>query len=622
MGHPDRLDREHALREGRHLMKAGEVGLRHPQALPRRIGLVPPEQPEVRTVRAAEARHEIEGLDVGHENLRVAAIGVHRLEAQTGLGLRNGPQLRAVAGPSDAGTAGRLEERNLARAEGIDREVALDLVGVDAHVRDQPGRHLRGVERGRGRRRRRAGGCGGGGDLRRGDPGWGCRGAAAPGDDEREHDFHDSHGAIASLLLHDVERESRLVPSGEHRSAMEPFGATRGTSLPARQIAAVNVAVSGARPRGPGAGGRSRRLLRARRAVDRAAHRSGADDPARRVRWRRTRSRTPSSRRGGRCPGCAIRTASTPGSAGCSFARASARVRRRRRRGSRDPADSRPTSPHVRRRARLGASRPARARSRPPPGGAARGRGPRLLPRPAPRRGVAGDGHPARDRRSPGSTERRTRSAPPSRPTSGAVADRGANRMMNDHSPPSSDGTCRNADERPADGQLETVLRRTAIEPQYRPWVARLRTRPELGVRLGWQLRYGAGGGRIAARHRGGDGLVRRFALGPGHDLRRGLDVNGHRRRQHPDARRGTRSGARRALRGRLLDQLLQPGRVLDPVPRRWAGRDREWPSHGGLSHRLAAGSTSPHSSGGTTTTPRPDTLLDYQGISWIPMTP
>ena len=48
-----------------------------------------------------------------------------------------------------------------------------------------------------------------------------------------------------------------------------------------------------------------------------------------------------------------------------------------------------------------------------------------------------------------------------------------------------------NADERPADGQLETALRRTAAEPQLRPWVARLRTGPELGVRLGWQVRYG-----------------------------------------------------------------------------------------------------------------------------------
>ena len=47
------------------------------------------------------------------------------------------------------------------------------------------------------------------------------------------------------------------------------------------------------------------------------------------------------------------------------------------------------------------------------------------------------------------------------------------------------------ANERPADGQLEVALRRTSIEPQYRPWVARLRTRPELGARLSWQLRYG-----------------------------------------------------------------------------------------------------------------------------------
>ena len=47
-----------------------------------------------------------------------------------------------------------------------------------------------------------------------------------------------------------------------------------------------------------------------------------------------------------------------------------------------------------------------------------------------------------------------------------------------------------NANERPAEGQLETVLRRTGIEPQYRPWVARLRMRPELGG-VGWQVRYG-----------------------------------------------------------------------------------------------------------------------------------
>ena len=48
-----------------------------------------------------------------------------------------------------------------------------------------------------------------------------------------------------------------------------------------------------------------------------------------------------------------------------------------------------------------------------------------------------------------------------------------------------------NANERPAEGQLEAALRRTTTEPQFRPWVARLRTRPELGARLGWQLRYG-----------------------------------------------------------------------------------------------------------------------------------
>ena len=36
------------------------------------------------------------------------------------------------------------------------------------------------------------------------------------------------------------------------------------------------------------------------------------------------------------------------------------------------------------------------------------------------------------------------------------------------------------ADERPADGQLEAALRLTASEPQYRPWAARLRMRPEL----------------------------------------------------------------------------------------------------------------------------------------------
>ena len=47
------------------------------------------------------------------------------------------------------------------------------------------------------------------------------------------------------------------------------------------------------------------------------------------------------------------------------------------------------------------------------------------------------------------------------------------------------------ANERPASGELESALRRTSVERQFRPWVARLRTRPELGARLGWQLRYG-----------------------------------------------------------------------------------------------------------------------------------
>jgi hypothetical protein len=48
------------------------------------------------------------------------------------------------------------------------------------------------------------------------------------------------------------------------------------------------------------------------------------------------------------------------------------------------------------------------------------------------------------------------------------------------------------ADERPSEGQLEAVLRRTATERQLAPWVAglRLRARRDLNVRVGWQLRY------------------------------------------------------------------------------------------------------------------------------------
>ena len=163
-----------------------------------------------------------------------------------------------------------------------------------------------------------------------------------------------------------------------------------------------------------------------------------------------------------------------------------------------------------------------------------------------------------------------------------------------------------NANERPADGQLETVLRRTAIEPQYRPWVARLRTRPELGARLGWQLRYGLAAVALLLAIAAATIWFVRLAFGPGHGLRRDLDLHGHCRRQHPDARRGSRPGARRALRGRLLDSIARTAASPRPCTSPMGtGGSRiavsRWPFQ-----PVAAGSPSPHSSGGTTTTPRP----------------